>query len=190
MNMNKYLIGGVVTLLVVAALVGAFFLGRGQMFSSKTPSPMPTTVTQTVNASVASPVASPSPSVQPSGLVNPSATIDAFQSAVTTGDYSTLPGYLADKITVIIYASSCCGAYTKTQTIQEMSSYLKNAKGPWDFSPQDSNSQIMIAKYPQYFKDFVIGVATGSRHVAAVHLDDQFKIDKLTLVVDYELITK
>ncbi len=190
MRMSKYLIGGAVTLVVIAALAGAFFLGRGQLSISKpTPTPQATTVTQTTTAQAVADV-SPSPSAQPSGMVNPSASIDAFQKAVTTGDYSNLPQYLAESVNVIIYASSCCGPYTKTQTIQEMSGYLKAAKGPWDFSPQDGNSKIMVQKYPQYFKDFVIGVATGSRHVAAVHLNDQFKIDKLTLVVDYELITK
>lgn len=189
--MSKYLIGSIVTVVIIAALAGAYFLGKGQLSVNKpTPTPQATTVSQTTAQSAPGPSPSPDSAQKEELMVNPSVTIDAFQNAVKTGNYAVLPQYMAGTVNVIIYASSCCGDYTKTQTIQEMSGYLKNAQGPWDFSPQDGNSQIMVQKLPQYFKDYVIGVATGSHHVAAVHLNDKFLIDRVTLVVDYELITK
>ncbi len=188
MAVSKYLIGAIVALILVAALAGAYFLGKGQLSVVQvSPTPQATTVTQTLSGS--SPT--PSPAVtSTSDFVNPSATISQIEASVNSKNYAALESYMTDPVNVIIYASSCCGAYTKTQAVQETSGYLKDAKGPWDFSLMNSNSKILVQKTPQYFKDYVIGIATGSRHVVAFHLSDKFLIDKVTLVVDYELITK
>jgi hypothetical protein len=185
--MAKFFAGVGVTIFIVLIAGGAYLLGRGQFGgASVAPSPVATTVSQTIADTSPSPSASPTS--DKTGLVNPSLTIVAIAAAVTKNDYSQLPKYMTDSQDVVIYASSCCGKYTKAKTIQETSGYLKDAKGPWDFSANNSISKKLEVAQPQYFKDFVIGIATGSRHVVAFHLNEQFLIDKVTLLVDYQLL--
>lgn len=184
--MSKYLTGAVVTIVLIAALGGVYFFGRGQVpVATVSPTPQATTVIQTISET-----ATPTPVSAKDDFVNPSATISQIEASVTSKNYAALESYMVDPVSVIIYASSCCGPYTKTQAVQETSSYLKDAKGPWDFSLSNSVSKTLVEKNPGYFKDYAIGIATGSRHVVAFHLNDKFLIDKITLLVDYELITK
>ena len=77
--MSKYLIGSVVTIVVAAALAGAFYLGKGQMPLGRADTePKPTTVTQFIEpTNVPAPSASPQVEDKASGAGGVAENIEA-----------------------------------------------------------------------------------------------------------------
>lgn len=184
--MLKFLAGlgvGITLLLVVA---GAYFFGKGQLLSKTiTSSPVASPVeTATDKSTQSTPVELPASQKE---YVNPSVTIAAIEEAVPAKKYADLALYMADNVNVIIYASSCCGMYTKDKAIQQMS-YLDKAVGPWDFSDTNPNAPKMRAG-SAYFKDYAIGTSSN-KYGVGFHLSNKYLIDGVTFVVDYTLLTQ
>lgn len=170
------------SLLVVAIAAAAYYFGRNQSASSVAKS------VGLVSNAVASPsnLLTPSPVSTPAGFVNPSATIAAIKEMVPAKKYKDMAPFMAETVNVIIYASSCCGDYTKAQAIDQLK-YLDSAKAPWDFSENGPIVQKLESDVPQYFKDKTIGVASN-KYTVAFGLNSKFLIDKIVLVVDYSIV--
>lgn len=176
--MSKFLAGVGVSLLVVVIAAGAYFLGRSQTPDTLLPSPL-------VSPSAAVGITSPSSSA-PVGFTNSTATTAAIKEMIPDKKYKDLAPFMADNVNVIIYASSCCGDYTKAQAIDQLK-YLDAAKAPWDFDQASAIVQKLALDVPQYFKDKTIGVASN-KYTVAFGLNSKFLIDKIVLVVDYSIV--
>lgn len=177
-EMSKFFAGIVTAILVILVAAGGYFLGKGNKTEV-------TEVVPVVSSFPSSPSTTASPVVSP-GFVSSTSTIAAIKDAVTKKNYSDLGPYMAETVNVIIYASSCCGDYTKAQAIEQLK-YLDAAKEPWDFDQNSAVVQKLATDVPQYFKDKTIGVASN-KYTAAFGLNSKFLIDKIVLVVDYSIV--
>lgn len=180
-EMSKFLMGVATAFLVVLVALGGYFFGKGQGNKVETVKVAPAASTTT-----SSPSGFSSSVVSPAGFVNPSATIAAIKEMVPAKKYKDMAPFMAETVNVIIYASSCCGDYTKAQAIDQLK-YLDSAKAPWDFSENGPIVQKLETDVPQYFKDKTIGVASN-KYTAAFGLNNKFLIDKIVLVVDYSIV--
>lgn len=179
--MAKFLGGVGATALVIILAFGAYMYGKNQG-TGNVQEFVP------VVASSASPIASSAvqASTIPVGFVNPSATISAIEENIPKKNYSGLGSFMAEKVNVIIYASSCCGDYTKAQVIDQLK-YLDSAKVPWDFNQDSEAAKKLVADVPQYFKDKTIGIASN-KYTVAFGLNSKYLIDSIVLVVDYSIV--
>jgi len=187
MGVSKYLIGAIVAVLIIAALGGAYFLGKGGFGSSKpTSTPQPTTVTQAVSSSTPSPTVSSAQMEQPKA--NASAVIANIQDGVTSKNYAALASYMVNPVGVVLYASECCAPQTPDKAAAQLE-YLNSATPPWNF--QDSNPiAAQLRAKSDFFKNAtVIGTASNGYSVGFT-LNDQNKISAIVLVADYKLITQ
>lgn len=176
--MMKFWAGVGAAILVIVVAAGAYFLGKGQ-------APSPVLPVATPSPSVAASIPSPSPAAIP-GFTNSTATIAAIKQMVPAKKYADLVPFMTEDVNVIIYASSCCGDYTKDKAIEQLK-YLDQAKAPWDFDQNSAVAKKLIADVPQYFKDKTIGVA-ANKYTVAFGLNNKFLIDKIVLVVDYSIV--
>ena len=175
--MLKFASGLAAGITLFAVIVAAYFLGKGQL--PKTSSPTPTTVVNTL-------VASPSALPVTSDFVNPGVTISVIGEAIPAKNYSDLASYMTDQVNVILYASECCGQITKSGAITQLE-YLKSAISPWDFSDNNPTAAKLAKADPTNFKDHVVGTSSN-RYAVSFHLNDQYLIDKIFLVGDWKLI--
>lgn len=180
--MSKFLAGVGATVLVLVIAVGAYMFGR-----SGTSVTSPKTSVVEINASPAI-LVSPAVSAvaSPAGFTNSSATIAAIKEMIPNKKYKDLAPFMAETVNVIIYASSCCGDYTKAQAIEQLK-YLDSAKAPWDFDQTSTVVKKLAVDVPQYFENKTIGVA-ANKYTVAFGLNSKFLIDKIVLVVDYSIV--
>lgn len=180
--MSKFLAGIATAVLVIIIAAGGYFFGKGQGNRAGTIEVTPVVVRSPTPVSNTP----ASPNATPAGFVNSTATIAAIKDAVPKKKYSDLVPFMAETVNVIIYASSCCGDYTKAQAIDQLK-YLDAAKAPWDFDQTSAIVRKLVADVPQYFKDKTIGVA-ANKYTVAFGLNSKFLIDKIVLVVDYSIV--
>lgn len=185
--MGKYLVGGVVALVLVVALSGAYFWGRGKLpDSSATPVPQPTTVSQTTAVASASP--SPDTAQKEDAMVGQSKTIAQIEASIASKNTQALESYMASSVNVVIYATECCGPLTALAATKQLD-YLSSATPPWNFKDNNPIAAQLRAK-SDFFKDAtVIGTASNG-YAVGFTLDDQAKIKSVALVADYKLITQ
>ncbi|KKQ96867.1 MAG: hypothetical protein UT56_C0001G0025 [Candidatus Levybacteria bacterium GW2011_GWB1_39_7] len=181
-KLNNFVTGIAVTLIVLGIIGSAYYFGKSQVQkgSDQVPIPSPTTTQEQVNST-------PAPTQEQTGdFVNPSATIENIKASVESKNYAALEGYMTDKVSVILYATECCGLILRQEAISQMA-YLNNGKAPWDFSyPNPIQTKLEIAD-PANFKGNVIGTASNGTTVS-FHLNDKFLIDRVFMVIDYKLI--
>jgi hypothetical protein len=179
--MNKFLAGVGTALLLVLLVTGGYFLGKGQGDKEKASD----TIAAPKSVS-SSPATSASPDATSVVFVNPSATIAAIKDVILKKKYPDLAPFMAEKVNVIIYASSCCGDLKKSEAIEQLK-YLDQAKAPWDFDQTSAIAQKLATDVPQYFKDKTIGIS-ANKYSVAFGLNSKFLIDKIVLVVDYTIV--
>jgi hypothetical protein len=134
-----------------------------------------------------SPTIAPEVTTAPLVYANPSVTIDAFETAIPAKKYSDLSEFMTSNVTLIKYATSCCGLITKAQAIKEMA-YLSGAVGPWNFEDNNPIAARLAASDPDNFRETFVGTSANNYTVGLV-LNDSFLISKVILVGDYHLIT-
>lgn len=99
-------------------------------------------------------------------------------AAVESGNYAALDGYMADKITYAIAASSGQGTLTKAQALKQLE-YLNSGTKPWNFN---IDSAVLVkyksGAYATYLNDDVIFGVSGNKYFVSFHLDSNNKIDQ------------
>jgi len=183
---SKYLIGAVAAIAIIAALAGAYFLGKGRIsVPAVSPTPQATTVTQTTGGD-----ATPTPATVGSkdDFVNPSATIAQIESSVSSKNYQALEAYMASSVDVILYASECCGPSSALQATQQLD-YLNSATPPWNFNDNNPIVAQLRAKSDFFKNATVIGTSANS-YAVGFTLNAENKISAIALVADYKLITQ
>jgi hypothetical protein len=186
--MNKLIITLSIVILVIAGAVGWTYLNKPiSVPISQTENPIVRIVTPTPPKEQI-PVATNTISEKtPLKYVNPSVTIDAFETAIPAKKYTDLAEFMTPTVTVIKYATSCCGPLTKANAISEMS-YLSNAIGPWNFSETNPIALKLAVSDPDHFKEAFIGTSANLYAVGFV-LNDDYLISKVIITNNYQLIT-
>jgi hypothetical protein len=124
---------------------------------------------------------------QPLVYANPSVTIDAFETAIPEKKYADLSQFMTPTVTLIKYATSCCGVISKSQAIQELS-YLSGAIGPWNFEDNNPIATKLQTNDPDNFTEVFVGTSSNNFTIG-LKLNDDYLINKIILVSDYHLIT-
>lgn len=185
-EMNKFIFGVAVTLILIGLIGGAFYYGK-QQGVQKNPQITVTPTAVTLPTETPTPIASPTATVkQKTNFVNPSATIENIEAAITSKNYAALEGFMAPSVSVTLSASECCGILTPAKATAQLS-YTTNGKAPWNFKDNNPVAVKLIAADPANFKDNVIGISSNGFAIA-FHLNDKFLIDKIFMVSDYKLI--
>ena len=180
--MNKFVVPAAVIAIIVAVGVVAYTLGTNQTKQSgSTVSPAPTKTGQPTEVPTPTSV---SPSPQKSS--NKSQLIENIQAAVQSKNYAALEGYMASQVSVILYATECCGILSPQKATEQMS-YLNNGTPPWDFSLSNPIAQKLINADASNFSGRLIGTASNGM-VVSFNLNNQNKIDKIFISADYKLI--
>lgn len=179
------MIGAVVAVLILAALGGAYFLGKGG-FNANSPTPQPTTVTQTTSASSPSPTTSSAQTEAPKA--NSSAVIASIQDGITSKNYAAIGSYMVNPVSVVLYATECCQPQTPDKAALQLE-YLSSATDPWNFADNNPIAAQLRAKSDFFKNATVIGTSANS-YAVAFTLNADNKISAIALVADYKLITQ
>lgn len=129
------------------------------------------------------------------GYVNPSATIDAIDTAFLKDKKALgtdLGAYMANSVRVVIYGTA--GENRKRDEASRiLDSYLKDGNDPWTCDTGDpmqyQNNVVArnLGKANPEFKDALICISSN-RYVAAFTYNNEFLIDKIILSSNYKLI--
>lgn len=182
--MKKFLLPVLLITLGVAGVIGWPYLNKPTSVpigKTQTPISKPTGITNNI----------PTPTEgvtneAPLQYVNPSVVIDAIKTAIPGKIYTELLPVMLPNVTLIKYATSCCGLITKTNAISELS-YLNNASGPWNFADANPIATKIEAGDPEHFSGMMIGTS-ADYHAVGFLWNDDFLIEKISIVNDYRLI--
>lgn len=99
-------------------------------------------------------------------------------AAVESGNYAALDGYMADKVSYAIAASSGQGTLTKAQALKQLE-YLNSGTKPWNFNIEAATlTKYKAGAYSTYLNDDVIFGVSGNKYFVSFHLDTNNKIDQ------------
>lgn len=143
--------------------------------------PKPTQLIEKTNPTLGN---EPKPTIE---YANPSVVIDAIETAVPAKKWSDLSPFMIPNVTLIKYATSCCGVITKNQALSELS-YLNIATGPWNFSETNPIAKKLEANDPEHFNEMWIGTSKDY-YAVGFKWNDSFLIEKISIVNDYRMIT-
>lgn len=109
-------------------------------------------------------------------------------AAVSSGNYAAIDGYLADKVSYAIAASSGQGTLTKAQAIKQLE-YLNNGTAPWNFNIANATiTKYKAGAYSSYINDDVIFGVSGNKYFVSFRLDSNNKIDQLFIASSTDLL--
>jgi hypothetical protein len=186
--MNKLILPLIVIILVVSGVIGWSFINRPTIVPiTKIEIPAEKKVTPTsivINTPTITETISQS---TPLKYANPSVTIDAIETAVPSKKWTDLLPFMTTNVTLIKYGTSCCGTVSKNQAISELS-YLNDATSPWNFSETNPIALSLESKDPEHFKETWIGTSKDY-YAVGFKWNDDFLIEKVSMVNDYRLIT-
>jgi hypothetical protein len=182
--MNKLIVPVSIVVLVIAGVVGWSYINK--------PTTIPITKPETIEkVTTQIPVSKNTPVVSettvPLQYANPSVVIDAIETAVPGKNWPDLLPLMTSQVTLIKYATSCCGVITKNQAISELS-YLNSATAPWNFSETNPIALKLESEDPEHFKGMWIGTSKDY-YAVGFKWNDEFLIEKISIVNDYRLIT-
>jgi len=185
--MNKFILPLFFIFLGIAGAAGWYFINKPtEVPFAKKDYPMQIAATATPVTENIPTVVQAIPTEKPLQYVNPSVTIDAFETAIPLKQYSDLAPFMTDTVTVIKYATSCCGPLPKATAISEMA-YLSGGTDPWNFADSNPIAAKLATADPDNFKEAYVGTA-GNRYAVGLTLDDNFLINKVIITNDYQLI--
>ncbi len=180
--MKNFILGLAVAIVLIGFLTGAYFFGKNQNKVSPAPTLTPQeNQTQTPTKILDNLSPSPTPKNSKAWVS------ENIQASINTKNYQALEGYMKDNVSLILYASECCGMITRSEATAQMS-YLESSKGTWDFSEKNSIRAKLIQNNPENFSsDMIIGISSDN-YVAGFKLNSQNEIEKIILVSNYNLI--
>ena len=174
--MRKYIIGVVLTLLVLGLAVGVYYLGT-QKSASNTQEAILIDPTQVPGTEKSLPTAEPQPTIDVS---------EQIVAAITSKNTQALEGYMADTVQVRLEASGCCGPITKAEAISQLS-YLDPAVG-WSFDSANPLIINLAANAPDFYgSGWLVGVA-DNEYIVSFKLNNQNKIEAYNLGASYKLL--
>jgi len=110
------------------------------------------------------------------------------EAAVSSGNYAAIDGYLADKVSYAIAASSGQGTLTKTQAIKQLE-YLNSGTAPWNFNIATATlTKYKSGAYSTYLNDDVIFGVSGNKYFVSFRLDSNNKIDQFFISSSTDLL--
>jgi len=110
------------------------------------------------------------------------------QAAIQSGNYAALDGYMADKVSYAIAASSAQGTLTKAQAIKQLE-YLNSGTSPWNFDIATATlTKYKSGAYSTYLNDDVIFGTSGNKFFVSFHLDSNNKIDQFFIASSTDLL--
>jgi hypothetical protein len=181
--MKNFILGIVVTLLLVGIAGGAYYFGsRSAPEEEATPTFEPTAPSDSqYNLEVMN---SPAPQTSDKSYTKLEVQA-AILNAVSTKKYADLKEYILPQVEVVKYATECCGTLTQTEAFVEMK-YLDAATPPWVFDINNAKIKNLKTTYPQYYKtDSITGISNNG-YIASFDLDENNMIQKVVMSVSLQ----
>ncbi|MBI4091841.1 MAG: hypothetical protein HY427_01400 [Candidatus Levybacteria bacterium] len=181
--MNRFVVPAAIIAIIAAVGVVAYTVGTNQSGKQAATTSVPTPTSNPISET-------PSPTFEPTttskSTASKSQMAENIQAAVQSKNYAALEGYMANDVSVILYATECCGILSPQKATEQMA-YLNNGTPPWDFSPSNPIAQKLINTDASNFSGRIIGIASNGM-VVSFNLNNENKIDKIFISADYKLI--
>lgn len=184
--MKFYRIGFFVLLLLILG-VGAYYLGTMSGKSSDKKSKNFTT--KKVEKKVASQSLNLEESISPTeNKMSLEELKENIKAAINTGNTQPFETYMADKVSVILEASECCGIKNPTEATKQLD-YLNDAVGPWNFDQSNDIIKKLKELEPTKYgpESAYIGIA-ANEYAVSFKFDADNKINGVTMTPTYKLI--
>ena len=170
MKFKFFSLGFGLAIVIFAVLLGGFTLGKNTSKQAPTPTPEQSSV----------PTVTLTPTPTP---LNPK---EVISSAFEADDFAIITPILQKSVLIRIERSDCCGVVDASEVVGNMK-YLKDAKSPWDFNPEGDVQKSLVATYPQYYTNALIGVAENN-FVVAFQFDETGKVKSISMTNNYHII--
>lgn len=186
--MKFYRIGFFVLLILILG-VGAYYLGT--MFGKPSDDKSKIFTTKKVEKKVASESINleENDDISPTGSkMNLDELKENIKAAINTGNTQPFETYMADKVSVILEASECCGIKNPTEATKQLE-YLNDAVGPWNFDQSNETIKKLKEMEPTKYgpESAFIGIATNE-YVVSFKFNADNKINGVTMAVTYKLV--
>ena len=111
-----------------------------------------------------------------------------IKAAINTGNTQPFETYMADKVSVILEASECCGMKNPTEATKQLD-YLNGAVGPWNFDQSNDIIKKLKELEPSKYgpESAFIGIASNE-YTVSFKFDADNKINGITMTPTYKLI--
>ena len=181
---NKFVVPAAIIAIIIAVGVVAYTVGTNQSdkqaATTSVPTPTSNVISETPTPTLEEPTTTSKSTASKSQMT------ENIQAAVQSKNYAALEGYMVSQVSVILYATECCGILSPQKATEQMA-YLNNGTPPWDFSSNNPIAQKLIAADPSNFAGRLIGTASNGM-VVSFNLNSGNKIDKIFISADYKLI--
>ena len=181
--MNKFVVPAALIAIIAAVGVVAYTLGTNQ--SKKEAVTTYSTPPQNTTTESPTPIATQTATPQPA--MSKSQVTETIIASVKSKNYAALEGYMTNQVSVILYATECCGVLSAQKATEQMS-YLNGGTAPWDFTGTSGIAQKLINADPANLAGRIIGIASNGMAVS-FNLNNVNKIDKIFISADYKLIS-
>lgn len=178
---------GFFALLILILSAGAYYLGT--MSQDKPSDKSKIFTTKKVEKKVASESINLEESISPTeNKMSLEELKENIKAAINTRNTQPFETYMADKVSVILEASECCGIKNPTDATKQLD-YLNDAVGPWNFDQSNETIKKLKEVEPTKYgpESAFIGIATNE-YVVSFKFDEDNKINGVTMAATYKLI--
>lgn len=117
--------------------------------------------------------------------------VQNIKDSITSGNTAALEGYMASKVNVILAASEGIGERTPTQAVGDVTSFIGDAKAPWNFALSATTlKSYNDGFYGKYFPESAIAGKSANNKVISFSFDCNGKIKTVFLTPDASLLTQ
>lgn len=111
-----------------------------------------------------------------------------IKAAINTGNTQPFETYMADKVSIILEASECCGIKNPTDATKQLD-YLNDAVGPWNFDQSNDIIKKLKELEPTKYgpESAFIGIA-ANEYTVSFKFNSDNKINGITMAATYKLI--
>jgi hypothetical protein len=113
---------------------------------------------------------------------------ERVSEALNKKDYDRLGLLLEDKVEITLYKMNCCGTLPRSLVLGQ-TSYIKNAKLPWNFDEKNTIVPKILSADKKTFEGLTFGTSADKMAIG-FHTNDSNKIDKLVVVANYQEFIK
>lgn len=182
-------------LALVALILGGIFLGY-QTLNKKAAIIPPKT--EIVVSPTSEPIASPTATIErislqerpTAGNTDNSQTVAAIKESFSSKPYSSVVGAYFNNKEVLAVPYGIGGSVDKStpkEAMQKLDKFSEQSTGPWNFESNNPMAKKLLTADPTNFSGTIIGTSPD-RFAVAFTLNDEFMIDKVLMVSDWNSI--
>jgi hypothetical protein len=181
--------------ILIVLILGSVYLGYKSINSQTT---VTSQKTEIVISPTSNPVASPTVVIEhislqerpTAGNTDNSQTVAAIKEGFQSKPYSSVVGAYFNNKEVLAVPYGIGGMVDKStpkEAMQKLDKFFELATGPWNFESNNPMAKKLLEADPTNFTGTIIGTSPD-RFAVAITLNDEFMIDKVLMVSDWNSI--